>query len=115
MVVLGPFHTGTSRSPDTICTCCGTANSTTTLKTNAMRRAVAAFVLVPSLTITLTVLIGVESTIANVTLAATAWTVLGIPAAGLALKSAFAPACRYCGSPDLAGVQASQNAQVLPG
>ncbi|MFB9728598.1 hypothetical protein [Haloechinothrix salitolerans] len=77
------------------------------LKTNALRRAIAAFVLIPVLTVTLTIVLGVEPAIANVALTVTAWTVLGVPAAVLALKSAATPACRYCGSPDLAELTAA--------
>lgn len=102
MVLPEPRRVGATRPPDTTCTWCGTPNSTRELKATALRRAIAAFVLIPAVTVTLTIVLGVEPAIANAALTATAWTVLGVPAAALALRSAARPACRYCGSPDLA-------------
>lgn len=102
MVLAEPRRVRATRTADTTCTWCGTPNSRRELKASALRRAIAAFVLIPVLTATLTIVLGVEPAIANAALTATAWTVLAVPAAVLAQKSAVRPACRSCGSPDLA-------------
>lgn len=107
MLLAEPRRVRATRTADATCTWCGTPNSRRELKASALRRAIAAFVLVPALTVTVTIVLGVEPAIANVTLTVTAWTVLAVPAVVLALKSAVRPVCRYCGWPDLAELTAA--------